>query len=161
MHVPICLKRGGAAIVASFLLVGTAFAATDASKVTSTTEGVTFGTDKQYAEPAATSEYATLQNAAGCVGMLILLGAIPFAINRAGKNSKRKEADEQAYMKKAHREAVHRIIDTKQHYRAYVERDLQHGYNLVVVSKTCQWTGNFPEEEDALRFAYENGIDID
>ena len=35
------------------------------------------------------------------------------------------------------------------------------GYNLVVVGTNGYWTGNFPDEEHAHRFAYENGIELD
>lgn len=162
MRVPIPLKRGFIAAATCCLFVGSAFAATNTTdKITSVPEGVTYGTEKQYARPADTSEYATFQNAAGCVGLLILLGAIPVIINRAGKAGKKKEDQEKAFVEKAHKEAVHRIIDTNQKYRAYVERDTHEGYNLVVVSANSYWTDNFPEEEDALRFAYENGIEID
>lgn len=162
MKVPMWLKRGFMAATTCCLLASSAFTATDATnKVTSVPEGVTYGTEKQYAVPANTSEYATFQNAAGCVGLLILLGAIPVIINRVGKAEKKKEDQEKVFIEKAHKEAVHRIIDTKQKYRAYVERDTHEGYNLVVVNANGYWTDNFPKEEDALRFAYENGIEID
>ena len=32
---------------------------------------------------------------------------------------------------------------------------------LVVVGTNGYWTGNFPDEEHAHRFAYENGIELD
>lgn len=149
-------------ITALLLTSASAFAATaQPQKVTSGTEGVTYGIEQQYSSPADTSRYANIKTAAGCVSILILIGAVPFVINRILKNGQKKENSENAYVNKAHKEAIHRIVDTKQHYRAYIERDTIKGYNLVVVGPNGYWSDTFPDEEAARRFAYENGVEID
>ena len=61
-------------ITALLLTSASAFAATaQPQKVTSGTEGVTYGIEQQYSSPADTSRYANIKTAAGCVSILIVL----------------------------------------------------------------------------------------
>ena len=92
---------------------------------------------------------------------LFLIGSFPFIVTRAGKRKEKDGNSEKEYVETSHKEAVHRIVDTNQRYRAYIEQSNDKGYNLVVVGTNGYWTGNFPDEEHAHRFAYENGIELD
>lgn len=163
MSIKSFIKSGCIAMAATCLLMGTAIAANETPKkiTSSTPEDVTYGVDQKYKAPPDTSRYANIKTAAGCVALLVLIGSVPFIVTRAGKFNKKGSESEKEYVETSHREAVHRIVDTKQHYRAYIERANDKGYNLVVVGTSGYWTGNFPDEESAHRFAYENGIELD
>lgn len=163
MSIKSLIKSGCIAMAATCLLMGTAIAANETpQKVTSSTpEGVTYGVDQKYKAPPDTSRYANIKTAAGCVVLLVLIGFVPFIVTRAGKRKEKDGNSEKKYVETSHKEAVHRIVDTNQRYRAYIEQSNDKGYNLVVVGTNGYWTGNFPDEEHAHRFAYENGIELD
>ena len=163
MSIKSLIKSGCRAMAATCLLMGTAIAANEThQKVTSSTpEGVTYGVDQKYKAPPDTSRYANIKTAAGCVVLLVLIGSGPFIVTRAGKRKEKDGNSEKKYVETSHKEAVHRIVDTNQRYRAYIEQSNDKGYNLVVVGTNGYWTGNFPDEEHAHRFAYENGIELD
>ena len=110
-------------------------------KVTSSTpEGVTYGVDQKYKAPPDTSRYANIKTAAGCVALLVLIGSVPFIVTRAGKRKEKDGNSEKEYVETSHKEAVHRIVDTNQRYRAYIEQSNDKGYNLVVVGTNGYWT---------------------
>ena len=118
-------------MAATCLLMGTAIAANETpQKVTSSTpEGVTYGVDQKYKAPPDTSRYANIKTAAGCVALLVLIGSVPFIVTRAGKRKEKDGNSEKEYVETSHKEAVHRIVDTNQRYRAYIEQSNDKGYN--------------------------------